>query len=304
MQTAGVMAADAVVVAVASGNNPAETVLDATLKSFMDSNKSYTGVVLVDTTGKCIASTDPNMAGKMYDFRPYWQQALKGDLFTSDVSVSVDTLKPMIVYSAPIKDSSKIVGVLALRTDGSEIFALVDGDKGSLGNGTSGALVDENLVRLYDGADPSLQFKAVVQPTDDVAKRIGDAKQFGNGGKLKWTNATDLAAGIRNLAKQPSFSIQDKGATFRMAAASLTTKPWTYTIRMPESIFLSATDAMTQPALILIAAVLVIAGVLSLVVAISIARPIQRLVGEADRLAMGDLSDSSKTAHQSLTGRR
>ena len=294
MQLAKVIASDWVVVAAASGNNPSELALDATLKSFMDSNKSYTGVYVMDTSGKCVASTVSTMVGKMYNALPYWQQAVKGSLYTSDLSVSADTGKPTIAYSAPIKGDSGIVGVAVLNTDGSGIFALVDGDKNGIGKGTSGTLVDENLVRLYDGADTSLQFKAVVQPSDDVVKKIADAKQFGSGGKLQWTNDQNLAAGIRNATKQPNFTIQDNGATFHVATAPLTTKPWTYSVRVPESSFLAATDSMTQSALMTIAMVLVITTILSLVVAISIARPIRWLVGEADRLAVGDLSGGSK----------
>lgn len=121
-EQASTIAAHPLVVAGATGASGDLASTSRYLAETCASNPHFTGVFLMDTAGKCIAAADPKMIGKSYDFRPYFQSAVRGKLYTSDISLSIDTLSPQIVHSAPVMRAGEAVGVLALRSDASEEF--------------------------------------------------------------------------------------------------------------------------------------------------------------------------------------
>ena len=249
MQLAAMVASDDLVMAVANGWNPDRTLVDKLLKSYLDSNKTLTGLILMNAEGTAAFSTDSEIAGKKYDSSPYYQQAMKGSPYSSDLQVSAETGKSTIYYSAPIKDNGKTIGAAVARGNGSDIFSLIDKNKDTLGKGAGGLLVDENGVRLYDS--------------------IG----------------------------------QGKGTSYKVTSVALKSKSWSYELRVPDDSFLAASDAMIGSAIAIIALTLLISGALSLLVATSIARPIQELMEGANRLAKGDLSTGTKDGRRRVDGR-
>src|SRR5450830_1919717 len=71
----------------------------------------------MNAEGTAAFSTDPEIAGKKYDSSPYYQQAMKGSPYSSDLQVSAETGKSTIYYSAPIKDNGKTIGAAVARGD-------------------------------------------------------------------------------------------------------------------------------------------------------------------------------------------
>jgi len=118
------IASEDLVVAVAAGLRHDPKAVHQLLVEYEKSSPTFTGVFVMDATGRCVAAADPKMVGKSYDFRVYFQEAMRGNLYTSDISLSIDTLSPQVVHSAPIRHGGQIVGVLALRSDASEEFKL------------------------------------------------------------------------------------------------------------------------------------------------------------------------------------
>ncbi len=123
-QLAARIAAEQAVVSVAAGLRQDPKAVQALLVNFWKSNPRFTGVFVMDATGRCVAASNPRMVGNNYDFRPYFQAAMRGSLYTSDISLSIDTISPQVVHSAPVRYGGEIVGALALRTDASEEFKL------------------------------------------------------------------------------------------------------------------------------------------------------------------------------------
>jgi methyl-accepting chemotaxis protein len=291
--------------AVSAVTNPAPDAeaVNRMINAFQTASKSVNGIYLLDRTGKTLFATDPTLMNRVYDFRPYFREAFAGHLYTSDVSVGIAVQRPILVSSAPIRLGSEIVGVAAVRTDVTDVFDVVDGDRNALGPRASGLLLDANGIRLYDGSDASLQFKAIVQPSDDVREQVMQEKQFGAEGKLEWTDARDLAAGVRDAAQHPSFTFVDQGETWHGTAMQLQTKNWSYVLRAPQSTFMAGVDEMTRSALIVIAIAALIAGAISILMAASIARPVRQLEADANRLASGDLSEAEGTTGNRRRGR-
>ncbi len=93
------------------------------LAKVQDSDRHLTGVFILDSTGRCVAAADPKMVGRSYDFRPYFQHAMRGETYTSDISLSIDTFSPQVVHTAPVVASGgRPVGVLAVRSDARQEF--------------------------------------------------------------------------------------------------------------------------------------------------------------------------------------
>lgn len=118
------IASEQLVVAAAAGVRQDPQAVQQLLVNYWKSRPCFTGVFAMDATGSCVAASNPKMVGNNYDFRPYFQAAIRGDLYSSDISLSIDTLSPQVVHTAPIRYGGQIVGVLALRSDASEEFRL------------------------------------------------------------------------------------------------------------------------------------------------------------------------------------
>jgi methyl-accepting chemotaxis protein len=290
MQQAKLLASTDLTIASITDPNADREAVKRLIGVYLASNPSFTGVAILDKDARTVESTDAGMYGKVYDFRPYFQRAIKGELYASEISVSVDTLKPMIVYSAPVKQGNQIVGIVLIRSTGEEVLRLVDDDTSALGDGSSGLLVDRNGIRLYDGSDKAMQFKAVVRPPEDVVQTILKEKQFGDGGTLQATDEQELAAGIKGSAQRPVFAAHEGGTAKQIAAVRLQTQTWTYLVRVPEQTFLAEVTAMGRDAILIMLATATIVAVLAIVIASSIARPIRTIAQDAQRIADGDLS--------------
>lgn len=125
-QLASRFASNETIVAAAAGLNPNRSALQQQLDDYWKSDPTFTGVFVLDATGLCFAAANQK-PGKNYSFRPYFKEAMQGNSYASDISLSIDTRSPQIVYSAPIRYRGQIVGVLALRSDGSAEYPPVDG---------------------------------------------------------------------------------------------------------------------------------------------------------------------------------
>ena len=298
MRAAGLVASDRTIRSgLADPTAPeSQALVRQALMEFLGSNSGYTAVFVLDRTGLVPFAPERAIEGEKLSFRPYFPAAMRGELFTSDLTVSASSGKPSIYYSAPVRVGDEVVGAAVIRTNGQEIFDLIADDTSAVGDGTSGMLLDEHGVRLFDAAGADLQFKALVRPTDEAARQIADAKQFGNR-PLEVTDEPDLARGISTLATQPVFDTHDGGVTWSAAAVGLASKTWTYVVHTPQAALLAPADRITSATVLLIGLASVVAAALALGLGLSIARPIGRLVGEAERLAAGDvLGDSGDRA--------
>jgi methyl-accepting chemotaxis protein len=279
------------------------------LKTIMGSNKTFDGVALLNAQGVVTAAVDPNMVGKSYDFRPYWQIGMQGKANISSLSVSVDTHSSQIVYAAPIISDGKVVGVTNVRSNASDVFTRIQADKDVQGSGTSGLLLDENSVRLFDASAAGDQFKALVHPPADVEKAILAAKQFGTDGKLEVSDTSDdhlIWSGVQNAVSQPVFTVPASSAepARHYAAVPLTTQSWTYVLRVPDTAFMAGVDDMTRSALVLFVITIAVVTGLALLLARSFAVPLRHLTEFATRAAEGDVTyDVGDAARRAISGR-
>ncbi|GAC1315618.1 MAG: hypothetical protein NVSMB2_07580 [Chloroflexota bacterium] len=237
------------------------------LVAFSNSTPTFSGATIFDAEGRTLISTDTRMSGQRVDGQRYFRTALSGVPNASDLMLTGDVVGPQIVYAAPIRDTSgAIIGVATLRSDATEIFRLIDADRNSVGVGSSGLLIDPRGVRLYDGRRGELQF-------------TGEPE-------------TDLLNALQGAHDNEAVTIEQDGTTWHVAAASVPGQAWTYFVRVPDHTFSEASDGLVRNAVIVIAGMAVVVGLLTFYVASSITRPIRRVVDDARRLAVGDIASS------------
>ncbi|MCL2102419.1 MAG: ATP-binding protein [Syntrophorhabdaceae bacterium] len=87
------------------------------LDAFTHVNEYYRSILIVDTSGTCIASNNPEQIGNHYADKDYVRQALQGVFNFGDISVGRVTKKFSSVSAGPINSGGNIVGALILIAD-------------------------------------------------------------------------------------------------------------------------------------------------------------------------------------------
>jgi signal transduction histidine kinase len=141
----------------------------ALLTSLRRANPWFENVYLLDPDGVCIATseraTKPEMVGRPYDYRPYFQAAIEEHApFVSDVLKNATSPGTGIFVAAPVLLDDAVVGVVVLKVESGALHEVV-ADLASTGGGVLlvdrfGVVVSDAWTgTLRDTADPqSLQF--------------------------------------------------------------------------------------------------------------------------------------------------
>jgi len=87
------------------------------LETITQGNEYYRDILIVDTTGTCIASSNPEQIGNAYADRHYVRLALQGVFNFGDISVGRVTKKFSAVSAGPIDSGGHIAGAFVLIAD-------------------------------------------------------------------------------------------------------------------------------------------------------------------------------------------
>lgn len=141
----------------------------ALLTSLRRANPWFENVYLLDPDGVCIATseraTKPEMVGRPYDYRPYYQAALEDRVpFVTDVLKNANSPGTGIFVSAPVLVDDAVIGVVVLKVESGALHEVV-ADLARTGGGVLlvdrfGVVVSDAWTgSLRDTTDPqSLQF--------------------------------------------------------------------------------------------------------------------------------------------------
>jgi methyl-accepting chemotaxis protein len=285
--------------------NPTDATIRAnalkTLKS-MSARSDYDSVAVVPPDGKILLSSTESDVGTDISFRPYFQEAFKGNVHISDPSVSVITNRPAIFFSAPILDSGgNILGVIRSRVNLDGIWSLVERDKDAEGAGSYGMLLDENGIRLANSQSQGrraamegsmLLYTAIAPVAPETEKQLVTEKRFGNATstKVQIVPIPEVANALVTPDAKTFETSSDVNSERNFAAvSSLNQKPWRYVIMSPFSTFFGEIDRWGRVFTIGMALLILIIGVTAIFVAREFTNPLNQLAQVADRISLGEL---------------
>lgn len=275
---------------------PPELSTDAqkVINDLNSSHDFFHSVYLMSPEGDVTISTADNV-GDNFGFRPYFQAAMNGEAYISDISISVDAGIPVMYFSAPIYDYNGVVrGVALLRVRAGEIWTLVDQKNGDRQPGSSTLLVDQYGMRIADATEPELVFKTIVPLDPQLEETLLAQRRLGTMEDIESTNYPELAQGIEESAQFPLFTyrLSEQSDLYHASSAHLESKPWVVIETIPESIFLAPVRHIQE--ITGYSALVVSIFLLSSVIYTSwrITRPVKALTLSADTIANGDLNHS------------
>ena len=227
-------------------------------------------MLIVDTDANAYTTTDGTANVKELE---YFQNAISGKKTASDPFESKLINDVIVVYSVPIVNDGKIVGVLASVRDGNELSNTIKDIKygeGSLAfmvnnEGTMIAHEDKSLVlQMYNTfkeleKDPSLKDMA------DVIKLMTEEKT--GVGEYTFNNETRY-----------------------MGYAPIAGTDWSLGIAAPKSVTMAKINDLLLSMLLVSAAFLLISFVSTLLIARSFSRPIKAASDHLQMIAAGDFS--------------
>ena len=263
----------------------------------------YESVALVDLTGTIAAASVLTDEGTSVAFREYFLTAKAGSPYTSDPSYSVITNKPALFFSAPVKDTAgKVLAVARARVNLAAIWDMVEADAGSVGQGSHAFLVDDYGIRIAvsetkgrrDQAD-SLIYKPIARLDAETVKKLAADRRFGQNTpeQLVIDPLPTLRAGIDDLKASGklngTFAYGSGSAEQRGVVTRLQTKPWSYVIAVPLATYTQSADDATIGAFAIVALGIVLSAAMGLWLALSLVRPLRRLVAQATRISTGSV---------------
>lgn len=231
-------------------------------------NIAYDAIGYIKPGGENINSLGSH--GTLAD-REYYQKAIKGEIAISDPVVSKASGKMITVIAVPIKKDGQVTGIvygsIAMEEVTKKILDIKAGQTGYA------------YVLQGDGL-------AIIHPDKEIAMKVNAVQDPKLPQDLRSVNER-LVKGESGVAEY-----EYAGTHKIVAFAPVPGTKWSFAINVPSAEVMGAISSLTMISLVTIIVVLIIAGFIILWFARRIAKPIQLLEEEANRIASGDISDT------------
>ena len=265
---------------------------------------------LLDENGIDVIDTNNSNVGIDYSNREYFRRPVATGLpYASPVEFSTTGNPPSLYFSAPIRNAQgEIVGVLRVRYNATILQQMIAHTNGLAGADSSGVLVDENHLRLADGATPDLVFTTVVPFDPARVAQLQAAQRLPRQpiDQLS-TNLPDFEQGLTNSATSRFFRApmhNSETMSDEVAVAALTSEPWLVAFGQPETVFLAPVSTILARDSLLVGAVMILLVTLSVAGgARLLTGPILRLTATAQQVGAGDLRAQARVETQDEIGK-
>jgi len=246
----------------ASGNREA---MLAYLAKEMETNKLYENIFWTDEKGNFDTRGVPGNAAN----RPYFQEAMKGNMAVSDPIVSTSTGKTVVIISAPLRNGSTIIGALVGAINIEEVEKRVLAVK-----------VEQTGYAYVLKKDGTILF----HPNKELANKVNVNSDANTTPELKEAVAKMLK-GEKGIASYPY-----KGEDKYLAYTPIEGTTWSLAVTVPANEVLAKLQAFTMGGIVTIVVMLIlVSGIIWFVVSRTV-KPLGILEAAAGRIANGDLT--------------
>lgn len=229
-------------------------------------NNLYDVIVYADAQGNSWASDGVNVS--VAD-RPFFQNAMQGEMFVANPSISRGTGKLICVVAVPVKSDGKIVGVLfgpiSMEQLTNKVLSIKAGK-----TGYAYLLQEDGLI--------------IIHPDKEIAMKLNALKDE----KLPPALRSFTERIIRGDIGIASYDYN--GDNKLVSYAPVQGVKWFLAVNVPSAEVFEDVATLTVISLITIFIVLILTALVIMWIARRIARPIQELDVAANRIAAGDVS--------------
>jgi signal transduction histidine kinase/CheY-like chemotaxis protein len=276
-----------------------EKSIRALIDIFHQSFDGVRGVSIIGSDGYVRLTTDPVTRGMDVSTRPYFQEALKGRPFISDLFLSTGLPEPvaLIAYAAPIETPGReVVGVLVMYVKGRALWDVVRTANGRAGPGSFSVLYDHAGIRIAHSFNEEELFRPGGSLPADVVNSMVREQRFGDRTRELLENPSPMpeeyARVLRPAASQSNVFSGYSPSNGQMNLAvvrQLKMVPWTLFCLAPQaSLDAPIASLASSTALGGGLFVLLVLG-MAVLFARRIIQPITELAGAAGILRTGDL---------------
>jgi signal transduction histidine kinase/ActR/RegA family two-component response regulator len=277
-----------------SGALPA---LQAILSTYPASDPNIHGAVVIDASGRVVASTEAKLVGLDVSFRAHVRAALQGRSVISDVLLSVQEVgeTPSITYLAPVfGPDGKVACAAAIWLHAGALWQAVKASNALAGPNSYAVVYDSHGIRIAHTYDADIVFHPAgrLEPAeieDQIAQR-----RFGSSTRAL---LEDVRAFPQHFERARA-AVPDPGVFRGFAPVNQSWNygvarrckqvPWTVFYMVPELGIKTQIAQVTREKTLLALGIIAVASLLGLFFAAGILRPIRALRAATAALAGGD----------------
>lgn len=277
------------------GNVAAERAVVSDLLTRFTAAKQLPLLMVLDTSGRIVASTEPTYVGASRGNTAFFRSAIAGESRIQEPRYIPTDREVYLHASVPVFDRTRrVIGVVATRIPLEEIDQLIAADSNFGSRGEFGMLWNEHGVVLSSPAAPQWRFRPLGRLPDHVRSDLLADRRYGphtarllerpGPADALVQHAVAVASGGDPIART------DLGeGLLQVASATMPARRWTYGIGAFESqVLLQAREQSRRNLLAALLATLVAIG-LAIVCASWLARPLDQVRAAAQALAAGDM---------------
>lgn len=260
--------------------------VQSTLNNIFRSNKNYDAIFLIDSKGKCLASTNSNFVNRDFSSQEYFREGIQGNDYASDLIADSTTKKSGFYLSQTIWSSQgKIIGIAVLKIKEDSINEIVDRLKLE---SDSYAFAIDSLGVIINHPDKDYIYHSLTTLSPKVQTKIAQERRY----PISQVESLDL----RELAEAMINSHEPDHASYFspiedsrqiVGFAPLEVQEWVIGISKPETAFAEPLNSLIWENILNLIVVGAIAGAFALLLARSISTPIRKLTKTAQSLEQG-----------------
>lgn len=270
----------------------------AEIKSKLDglikANPDVQLVMVMDTSGTAVVSSDPQVMGRNFKFREYFKEAMAGRNFTTGIIVGAVAGQAGVFFANPMRDTEgNVIGAVVMRILAAPISKMLD--EAQSGSERVPFLVDEDGIIIHH-PDPRYLYSSLKPLEKSVLDEIVADQRFRRN-KIETVNMPDLAKAMvgnrqgGNITYVSTISGKEEIAGY----APVLGHKWVVGVTETKEYFAAPLNQLFRTVLYSVALVGLVFVVLALWFARSLVRPIEELESAAHALKSGDYDKANLT---------
>ncbi|HEX3096252.1 MAG TPA: cache domain-containing protein [Usitatibacter sp.] len=269
------------------------TAILAKLQGLVNADPDVQFAMVMDTSGKAVVASDPDVMGKNFKFREYFKHAMEGRPHMTGITVGSVAGKSGVFYSRPVlaADGKTVIGAVVLRILAEPIGRILQ--SAEVAGERTPFLIDADGVIVWH-PDPRFMYRSLVPLRPEVVDEIVADQRFRRT-SIESVDQPRLATAMIGAREQGNVSYYSN-VSGREEIAGFAPVPgheWVVGVSESRDRFTRPLDRLFRQVLYSVALAGAVFVLVAMLFARSIVRPIGRLTAAADALKRGDYANAN-----------